>query len=122
MKLLAMFLLAAPLAFAQFGQPQIPGTGPRGNNPTGVPDPNAPADTKPQKQHHSSNKDVQEKLHKLLDSKNVAYKGSNITPTVDNQNVTLTGSVTSSMQHDMAMQIARAFGEDRQVVDKLVIQ
>jgi hypothetical protein len=123
-KSIAVLLLAVPLAFAQIpGQPQMPGQSPRGGNAPGMPpDPNAPNDTKPQKQHHSSNKDVQEKLDKALDNKNAAYRGSKIQTKVDDQTVTLTGTVTSSMQRDMAMQIARLYSDDRQIVDKMVIQ
>ncbi len=96
----------------------LPGQPPRGENPA---DPNAP-DTKKPKKHESSSKDVQEKLEKALDNKNAAYQGSNIKTAVDNQSVTLTGTVNSSMQHEMALQIARAYAENRQIVDKLVIQ
>jgi BON domain len=102
------------------GQPQIPGRSPGGNTPT-VPDPNEP-ETKSPKKHQSSSKEVTEKLQKALDNKNAAYRGSNIQTSVDDQNIILTGSVTSSMQHDMALQLVRAYGEDRTIVDKLVIQ
>jgi hypothetical protein len=96
----------------------LPGQRPRAENPA---DANAP-DTKKPKQHESSSKDVQEKLEKALDNKNAAYQGSNIKSAVDNQSVTLTGTVNSSMQHEMALQIARAYAENRQIVDKLVIE
>ena len=96
----------------------MPGPFPRGHPKV---DPNAP-ESKAPKKHQSSSKEVADKLHKALDSKNAAYRGSNIQTSVDDQSVTLTGSVTSSMQRDMALQLARAYGEDRQIVDKLVIQ
>jgi osmotically-inducible protein OsmY len=97
---------------------QIPGQPPRDR---GTVDPNEP-NTKPPKKHESSSKDVEEKLQKAFDSKNAAYKGSDIKAAVNDQSVTLTGSVTDSMQHEMALQIARAYSEGRSVVDKLVIQ
>jgi osmotically-inducible protein OsmY len=96
----------------------LPGQAPRGDNPV---DANAP-DTKKPKDHASSSKDVQDKLEKALDNKNAAYQGSNIKTAVDNQSVTLTGTVNSSSQHEMALQIARAYAENRKIVDKLVIQ
>lgn len=124
----ALFLLFAaalgvvlPTSSQQpMGRPpmQLPGQPPRGENPA---DANAP-DTKKPKKHESSSKDVQEKLEKALDNKNAAYQGSNIKTAVDNQSVTLTGTVNSSTQHEMALQIARAYGENRKIVDKLVIQ
>jgi BON domain len=97
---------------------QLPGQAPGGDNPA---DANAPNTKKP-KQHESSSKDVQEKLEKALDSKNAAYQGSSIKTAVDNESVTLTGTVNSSTQHEMALQIARAYAENRRIVDKLVIQ
>lgn len=118
--LVAALLLGSSLSFAQTPM-QLPGQPPRGN-PSTLPDPNAPDTKAPKKQHESSNKDVEEKLQKALDNKNVVYRGSNIQTTVDAQTVTLTGSVTSSMQREMALQLARAYGEERKVVDKLVIQ
>jgi hypothetical protein len=96
----------------------MPGRLPRGDNPA---DGNAP-DTKKPKEHESSNKDVQQKLEKALDKKNAAYQGSNIKTVVDNDSVTLTGTVSSSMQHEMALQIVRAYAENRRVIDKLAIQ
>lgn len=113
--------LVLPAAGQQpMGRPpmQLPGQPPRGNNPA---DPNAP-DTKKPKKHDSSSKDVQDKLEKALDNKNAAYQGSDIKTAVDDQSVTLTGTVNSSSQHEMALQIVRAYAENRKIVDKLVIQ
>jgi len=115
-KIAILLLFAGLMAFSQ--QPmQLPGHTPR-QNPMG--DPNEPS--KNSKKHESSTKDLQQKLQKALDNKNAAYKGSNIKPVVDDQNVTLTGSVTSSMQREMALQVVRAYTEDRKIVDKLVVQ
>ena len=121
-KLILLALIAPALAGAQqlmAQQPMpLPGHLPRTDNPA---DANAP-DTKKPKKHESSSKDVQDKLEKALDNKNAAYQGSNIKTTVDNQSVTLTGMVNSSSQHEMALQIARAYAENRKIIDKLVIQ
>jgi osmotically-inducible protein OsmY len=72
--------------------------------------------------HQKSTKDVAEKLQKDLDSKNAAYAGSKIQAVVDDQSVTLSGTVTSQSQHEMAMQLARAYAGDRRIVDRLVVQ
>jgi osmotically-inducible protein OsmY len=123
--LLALFATALGMVLPSTGQQrmgqqpmQLPGQPPRGDNPA---DANAPNTKKP-KEHESSSKDVQEKLEKALDNKNAAYQGSSIKTAVDNASVTLTGTVNSSMQHEMALQIARAYAENRKIVDKLVIQ
>jgi osmotically-inducible protein OsmY len=85
-----------------------------------LPDQNAPNT----KEHHDqmSTKDVQEKLGKALDSKNVAYAGSDIKAAVDDQSITLNGTVQSSMQIEMAKQLARAYAGNRKVVSQLSIR
>lgn len=116
-KLVFVALLCSGFVVAQSPM-QIPGR-PSGNRSTV--DPNQP-DTKSPKKHDSSSKDIEEKLQKALDNKNPAYKGSAIKPAVDDQTVTLSGSVTDSTQREMALQIARAYAEGRNVINKLVIQ
>lgn len=69
-----------------------------------------------------STKDVKEKLEKALDNKNVAYAGSDIKVAVDDQSVTLNGAVQSSMQREMAMQLARAYAGSRKIVNQLSIR
>jgi osmotically-inducible protein OsmY len=69
-----------------------------------------------------STKDVAEKLQRDLDSKNAAYAGSNIRAVVDDQSVTLNGTVTSQSQHEMAMQLARAYAGDRRITDRLIVR
>jgi osmotically-inducible protein OsmY len=107
---LCLFLNGLP-AFSQ-PVPQLP----QGSTA----DQNAP-NTKPVHDQMSS-KDVTEKLRKAFDSKNVAYAGSKIDAAADDQSVTLTGTVTSSMQREMALQLARAYAGNRRVIDKLTIQ
>jgi osmotically-inducible protein OsmY len=76
----------------------------------------------PKPAHTMSTKDVTDKLQKGLDSKNAAYNGSNIKAVVDDQSVTLNGTVNSESQREMALQLAQAYGGDRKIVDHLVIQ
>jgi osmotically-inducible protein OsmY len=84
-----------------------------------VDNPNAPeAKTKV---HQMSTKDVQENLQKALDNKNPAYTGSNIQTAVDDQTITLSGTVTSSSQREMARQIAEAYAGNRKIIDRMVI-
>lgn len=112
---LAMLIATASLTLWAQPAPQFP----RSSTPP-VTDTNAPNT----KEHHDqkSTKDVQEKLQKGLDSKNAAYAGSDIKVAADDQSVTLNGTVTSSMQHEMAMQLARAYAGSRKIVDKLTIR
>jgi len=107
-----VLLLFSPALIAQ-----QPGSG---RTMPSVSDDNKP-NTKPD-HHQMSTKDVAEKLQKDLDNKNAAYAGSKIQPVVDDQSITLSGSVTSQSQHEMAMQLAKAYAGDRRIIDRLVIQ
>jgi osmotically-inducible protein OsmY len=66
-------------------------------------------------------REVTEKLQKAFDPKNPAYAGSAIQPVVDDQTVTLNGTVKDQGQHEMAMQLARAYAGNRKIVDRLTI-
>ena len=114
---IVLALLIATASFTLWSQP-VPQL-PRSSTP-----PVAADNTPNTKEHHDhmSTKDVQEKLQKGLDSKNAAYTGSDIKVAADDQSVTLNGTVTSSMQHEMAMQLARAYAGSRKIVDKLTIR
>jgi osmotically-inducible protein OsmY len=67
-------------------------------------------------------REVTEKLQKAFDPKNAAYQGSKIEPVVDDQSVTLNGTVKDEGQHEMALQLARAYAGNRKIVDRLTIQ
>jgi osmotically-inducible protein OsmY len=107
MFIFAGLLLCASLTFAQL---------PKGSNA----DQNAP-NNKPIHDQRAS-KDVTEKLQKAFDPRNAAYAGSNIQPVVDDQTLTLTGTVKDQGQHEMALQLARAYAGTRRIVDRLTIQ
>jgi osmotically-inducible protein OsmY len=111
--ILSAFFCLSLLACASLAFGQIPRSS--------TEDQNAP-NTKPAHEHNISSKDLTEKLNKALDSKNAAYAGSHIESTADDQTVTLSGTVTSSMQREMALQIVRAYAGNRKIVDKLTIQ
>jgi osmotically-inducible protein OsmY len=107
-----LLLLCAPAVFAQ--QPGM------GSSKPSISDNNAP-NTKTD-HHQMSTKDVAEKLKKDLDSKNKAYAGSNIRAVVDDQSITLNGTVNSQSQHEMALQLANAYAGNRRITDRLVIR
>ena len=105
-----VLFLSSPAMVAQGSQHSKPSVG----------DDNAP-NSKPD-HHQMSTKDVSDRLQKDLDSKNAPYAGSSIRAVVDDQTITLNGSVTSQSQHEMAMQLAKAYAGNRQIKDRLVIQ
>jgi hypothetical protein len=104
-------LAVCPAAILAQPAPLLP------QQPTG--DQNAP-NTKPIHDQKAT-KDVTEKLQKAFDPKNAAYAGSNIQATVDDQSITLTGTVKDAGQREMALQIARAYAGSRKIVDRLTI-
>jgi hypothetical protein len=110
---LCIVFCAAVGAVAQQPAPQVPGTQ--------LPDVNTP---NPKPTHHemTKSKDVSEKLHKEFDPKNAAYAGSNIQAAVDDHTVILTGTVKSGMQHEMALQLAKAQADDRKIIDRMIVQ
>jgi len=105
------------LLFSSAMVAQQPGSGRAMPSVSGDNAPNTKSD-----HHQMSTKDVAEKLQKDLDNKNAAYAGSKIQAVVDDQSITLNGTVTSQSQHEMAMQLAKAYAGDRRIVDRLVIQ
>ena len=107
-----VLLLLSPAMFAQ-----LPGSGSKMPPVSGDNAPNDKSD-----HHQRSSKDVAENLQKDLDSKNAPYAGSKIKAVVDDQSITLSGTVTSQSQHEMAMQLAKAYAGDRRITDRLVIQ
>ena len=92
---------------SQRSQPQVPDT----NEPNAKP-----------VHDQKSTQEVVEKLKKAFDSKNAAYAGSNIQPVIDDQSVTLNGTVKSEMQHEMTLQVARAYAGNRKIVDRLSVR
>ena len=107
-----VLLLFSPAMVAQ-----LPGSG---RTRPSVSDDNTPNNKSDH--HQMSTKDVAEKLQKDLDNKNAAYVGSKIQAAVNDQSITLSGTVTSQSQHEMAMQLAKAYAGNRRIVDRLVIQ
>ena len=107
-----MFVLAGLLLCASLTLAQLP----QGSTA----DQNAP-NTKPIHDQKAT-KDVTEKLQKAFDPRNAAYAGSNIQPVVDDQSLTLNGTVKDQGQHEMALQLARAYAGSRKIIDRLTIQ
>jgi hypothetical protein len=61
----------------------------------------------------------------IMDEKTKAPKPAHAMSTrdvADDQSVTLNGTVNSESQREMARQLAQAYGGDRKIVDRLVVQ
>jgi osmotically-inducible protein OsmY len=109
----ALLCLIPGVALGQQSDMQVP--------KSQIPEDNAPS-TKPRHDQKLSTKEVDEKLRNGFDNKNAAYAGSNIQVVVEDQSITLTGTVQSEGQREMALQLARAYADDRRIIDRLVIQ
>jgi osmotically-inducible protein OsmY len=109
----ALLCLIPGVALGQQSDMQVP--------KSQIPEDNAPS-TKPRHDQKLSTKEVDEKLRNGFDNKNPAYAGSNIQVVVEDQSITLTGTVQSEGQREMALQLARAYADDRTIIDRLVIQ
>ena len=48
--------------------------------------------------------------------------GADVVATVDDYNITLTGTVTSYPQHQRVLQTAQSFGRWRNIVDKIALK
>ena len=63
---------------------------------------------------------IQNQLQKEF-SRDPMLRDSNVTATVDDQNIVLDGTVENPQQHDAALQLAQTYAGQRKIVDKIVI-
>jgi hypothetical protein len=68
-----------------------------------------------------SNREAQRRIQQGLKS-DPALRNSNISASVDQTSVVVTGTVYSEGEHDIALRIAQSFAGDRKLVDKLKIR
>ncbi len=87
-----------------------------GNSPDSMPpDTRAPGPLSP------SNTEVQQQIQTKVSTEPI-LRDSGVQISVDDQSVTLTGTVDSEQQHDSALRIAQSYAGDRTIVDKLTIR
>ena len=65
-----------------------------------------------------ANRRIHDSISDLLSSDPV-LSGSDVDATVDDHNITLTGSVTSYSQHQRVLQLVAQYGRWRNIVDKM---
>jgi osmotically-inducible protein OsmY len=80
-----------------------------------------PPDTKAPPSETLSTAQVQRQIQEKL-SAEPALANMNVGVKTTDKSVTLTGSVDTERQHDLALRIAQSYAGDRKVVDKLKIQ
>jgi hypothetical protein len=96
---------------------------PQSQNPTpsASPDSHARPTPTPEQQRASANSQIQSQLQSLLSS-DPFLSDANVQVNVDDQNVTLTGTIVSEGQRQRVLQLASPYGQYRKIVDKTTIK
>jgi len=116
----SLFLLSAAIAAfaaqppAQDQHSTAPATSQSSQSPTAQ-QPPAPQD------HTEANRRIHDSISDLLSS-DPLLSGADVVATVDDYNITLTGTVTSYPQHQRVLQTAESFGRWRKIVDKIALK
>ena len=116
MSSISLFLLYAAIAAFASQQPTQDqhSAPPSTQSSQSQPAPPAPA----AQDQTEGNRRIRESVTDLLKSDPV-LSGADVNATVDDHNLTLTGSVTSYAQHQRVMQLVSQYGRWRNIVDKI---
>lgn len=80
-----------------------------------------PPDTKAPPPSELSSAQVEQKIQDKLNSESALSKAK-LEVKADRQSVTLTGTVDTDAQHDLALRIARSYAGDRKMVDRIEVR
>ena len=80
-----------------------------------------PPDTKAPPPRELSTAQVEQQIQDKLNSEPALAK-TKLGVKADNQSVTLTGTVDTDTQHDLAVRIARSYAGDRKIVDRIEVR
>ena len=117
--------LALVFVTSAFAQQQPPTNSPPYTTPPTFPDgrpqQQMPPDTKAPPPQDLSDSEVEQQIQKKL-SREPALANTEIGVKIDATSVTLTGSVDTERQRDLALRIAQSYADRRKIVDKIKIQ
>ncbi len=118
-----LVLLLAGFAFAQQPRPstppyQTPPTLPDGSQ---TPRDQMPPDMQAPPSERDSAAEVEQQIVQHLKSEPTLAK-TNVDAKVENDSVTLTGTVDTPTEHDVALRIAQSYAGSRRIVDKINIR
>src|SRR5258705_10510907 len=117
--------LALVFVISAFAQQQPPTNSPPYTTPPTFPDgrpqQQMPPDTKAPPPQDLSDSEVEQQIQKKL-SREPALASTEIGVKIDATSVTLTGSVDTKRQRDLALRIGRSYAGRRKVVDKIKIK
>jgi osmotically-inducible protein OsmY len=110
-------LLGTSLLFQQQNQGPIAPNGQVGPRDTARAD-----QPQPQRQDKTSgNERIQSNLQSAFDDDPV-LSGADLTANVDDERITLDGTVQSYLQHQRVLQLASPYSRNREIVDKVIVQ
>jgi hypothetical protein len=123
---LALCGLALAFAVSAFAQQQSPMNPPPDTTPPTFPDDQAsrqemPPDTKAPPPQGLSTAQVEQQIQDKLNREPV-LANANVGVKTDGKSVTLTGTVDTDAQHDLALRIAQSYAGDRTIVDKITVR
>ena len=119
-----LVLAFGTLAFAQQMPPpnpppqSTPPTFPQGQQ---VPRRGMPPDTQAPPRHQASSAEVQQQIQEKLSS-DPALSDAAVDAQANDSTVTLTGTVNSERQHQLALDIAQSYAGGRQVLDRIEVK
>jgi BON domain len=118
--------LVLACAVSAFGQQQPPTNTPPITSPPTFPEDQAPRqqmppDTKAPPPHGLSTAQIEQHIQGMLNSE-PALADANPAVKANDQSVTLTGTVATEAQHDLALRIAQSYAGDRRIVDKINVR
>jgi hypothetical protein len=122
--LIALLLLSTPFALGwQQPQSQTPQT----QNPPYTTPPTLP-DNRPQTQQPpetqapaAASSDIQDQIQRSI-SKDPGLADAQVNTSVDEQTITLTGTVQDETQHQKVLQLVQPYAGQRKIEDKLVVK
>lgn len=118
--------LALAFAVSAFAQQQFPTNPPPHTTPPTFPDDQAsrqqmPPDTKAPPPQALSTAKVEQQIQGKLNNE-PALANTNVGAKTDDKSVTLTGTVDTDAQQDLALRIAQSYAGDRTIVDKIKVR
>ena len=126
--LCGIVLLAATAVLAQMGPGQSqPGQQPPSTPPTFPDDRQSPRTMPPDQRapeptpEASSSEQIEQHITQQFNA-DPKLAGTNLHAEADEASVVISGAVSTVAQHDLALQIARSYAGDRDVVDKIQVK
>lgn len=108
---------------SMIGQQQPQNPGPTVPNAQASPENRAQTDQseQPRQNKAAGNERIQNNLQSAFDDDPV-LSGADVTANVDDQSITLTGTVQSYLQHQRVLQLVSPYSSYREIVDKVTVQ